>query len=68
MGLFSLLPLYVASVGPACWMRQKGWLSESAIESTYAPLIALERRAPRIYNAIDEYAIWWTELAGGPTP
>ena len=72
LGLFSLLPLYVASVGPACWFEENGWLSESAYETAYAPLAALAYAAPPLYSALDEYAIWWQglprwEVAGSST-
>jgi hypothetical protein len=58
-----LAPVYVASVGPTCWLRQKGWISFDAIETAYAPLTALKGPAPRVFYAINSYAAWWVDFA-----
>jgi len=68
LGLFALLPPYIASVGPACRLRVIGWLNQSVIATVYAPLIVLEQRAPALFKPIEHYAMWWSKLAGEESP
>ncbi|HVW01068.1 MAG TPA: hypothetical protein VHB77_12035 [Planctomycetaceae bacterium] len=64
LAVLTLVPVYVASVGPACWLREHGWLSQSAISAVYAPLIVIESRRPKLFRPIERYVMWWIDLAG----
>ncbi len=64
------LVLYVATIGPACWLHAKfggpQW-SESTIEFVWAPLgWAVSHLPSGVGTAFQRYAEWWLELGSGP--
>jgi hypothetical protein len=59
-----LLPvLYVASLGPAVYLHERGVLSNETGETIYAPLMLLADRSESFRTTMERYAEWWSALA-----
>jgi hypothetical protein len=62
-GMVVLLPvLYVASIGPACWLLNRGWISPTAemvLTYFYLPIAWGVRNLPAVQSSYEAYLAWW---------
>jgi hypothetical protein len=62
-GMVILFPvLYVASIGPACWLQNLGWFSETTemvLTYFYLPIAFAVENSPVVASAFEVYRDWW---------
>jgi hypothetical protein len=51
--------LYVLSIGPAVWLRDKGYLGQDRLLAFYAPLIWIADKMPFGWQFLEAYARIW---------
>jgi hypothetical protein len=60
IGLVILLAsLYVASIGPAAWLWKRDYISESAFETVYYPVVSTGRRYAWAGKSLMRYIRFW---------
>ena len=58
-----LLAAYPFSIGPAVWLVEKGYLSDSTTEvlgTAYLPMLITAETVPPLEHALEQYLEWWT--------
>lgn len=59
--LVLLLPiLYVASTGPALWLKRNGFMTDSTLDTIYCPLIWAAERT-ELKTHLRQYALLWVK-------
>lgn len=61
-----LLLLYVASLGPAVWLYERGYLSDPTVEAIYQPLQVAADRCKPVEIVLDRYAAPWRKSPRPP--
>ena len=57
--LVVLPPAYVLSIGPAIWLRERGWISEATSRTIYEPVMFCVRRSSWAHGWVGWYANLW---------
>ena len=64
IAVFAFVPLYLLSTGPAVLLRDRGVLSQEAMQRVYAPVGWLYNHVPFFAQAMESYLRLWSSGPG----